>query len=278
MYNILNKAKGIECIRTRDKYIETMSKTVMQCKMDLDDELSRDRFLLFLEECIIEFTEGEKEKLESSLERMYSEFERFTYKNIVEVNIVKTSGKDEWNSAYTRGNTIYLPRKKIEIYSEEELYDLLLHEYFHIHSRCNPEIRNQLYKLMGFKEVNKSDIKSSLIEKVIFNPDAMSIVSTDILHEGKVVEIVPLIIMDNINIDTSLDITKSIKIKGYIKKYDLVKDINEFDLLKEKLLVNTDFPQHPEETLAENFVYLFKKNKEDIDTKLLESMKNILIN
>lgn len=277
MYKILSKKDGVKLITLEDKYISNMSLEVMTSKMGSNSEIDKSEFLNFLSTCVMDFEKNEKELLNTCLKKMFIEFDKHGVENILSINIVKTNGKDEWNSAYTRGNTIYLPMKKMNSYSQEKLYDLILHEYFHIYSRYNEGKRKELYKLMDFEETDKNKIAEKIMKNLIFNPDALTIVSTEIAYKGEAVKALPLIVMEKIDIDSSKDIINSIKMKAYIPELDILVDLKNLEQLTCKLLINTGFPQHPEETLAENFVYLFRSSDKLSDISFIESMRRIMM-
>lgn len=277
MYKILGKEEGQGLINEMDHYLETMSTSVMMAKMNSNNMVELSEFRRYLVESVCDFTNEETQKNKKCLDRMNTELTDFGLRNQMHINIVKTNGKDEWNSAYTRGNTIYLPIKKLQSYGVNELYDLLLHEYFHVYSRMNSQIRRELYELLGFKKCDSKLIPEKVRKYLIFNPDAMEIVVTTIEHEKNKIKVIPLIVMDEIEIDSSKDITASIHMKVYIPEFVQLEDMKRYDELENQLMVNTDFAQHPEETLAENFVLVINKAKKGEHQDFLERMAKVLM-
>lgn len=276
MYKIIEKQEGQNIISKKDVYLSSMSDSVMKAKMRTSGKVTENEFIEYLRDSISEFTPQETERLKRCLTKIQDALNDFGLRNPVAINIVKTNGNDEWNSAYTRGNTIFLPNKKLDSYDEENLYKLLLHEYFHVYSRVNDDIRKDLYGLLAFKKYDTTPIPESIMKHVIFNPDAMELVSAVIDYNGEEHEVIPLIIMEDIAIDSSKDITKSIQLKAYFPELNCLENLSEIESLKDILLMNTDFPQHPEETLAENFVLLIDGWQDHHNKDFLNRMRSVI--
>ena len=66
------------------------------------------------------------------------------------ITFIKTSGADEGGAPYTRGNSVILPKRQVS-QSVKSLERLFYHELFHIISRNNQQLRDELYSIIGFK-------------------------------------------------------------------------------------------------------------------------------
>ena len=89
-----------------------------------------------------------------------------------EVLLVKTSGREERDHAYTRGNAIVLPAARVQSLRGERALRLLAHELFHVASRASPALRDATYALLGFTKVGPITPPSELDDKRMTNPDA----------------------------------------------------------------------------------------------------------
>ena len=87
------------------------------------------------------------------------------------IQMVKTSGAEEGGAAYTRGTAIVLPKGGLAK-SQKEFEKLICHELFHILSRQNPRLREQLYEAIGFTHCNEIEFPPELASRKITNPDA----------------------------------------------------------------------------------------------------------
>ena len=90
------------------------------------------------------------------------------------VFVSKTSGLEEFSFAYTRERTVFFPESIANraIDNPDGAYKILAHEYFHIASRFDPGMRNRLFELIGFQDVENAEYPDEFRERKITNPDA----------------------------------------------------------------------------------------------------------
>ena len=94
------------------------------------------------------------------------------FKLPAKIQLIQSSMQDEGGAiAYTRQNCIVLKEKIFEN-DALSLRKLLLHELFHVISRYNPELRKDLYHILGFSLCNEIQLSDSLRNIQIANPDA----------------------------------------------------------------------------------------------------------
>jgi hypothetical protein len=80
-----------------------------------------------------------------------------------DILLIKTTGWEEGGAnGYTRDNAIYLNQHSLSLH-------LLIHEFFHIVSRTNPQRATSAYGLLGFEEIGEVQYDDLLR---ISNPDA----------------------------------------------------------------------------------------------------------
>ena len=96
--------------------------------------------------------------------------------------LIRTTGKQEFNSFYTCKNAIICP-SSIRLsstylpfigYIRQYIERVFIHEIFHIFSSNNVNIRNELYNLIGFEKIDNLYIPPELNKKIIHNPDDKS--------------------------------------------------------------------------------------------------------
>lgn len=274
---VLGKVDGKEKIRIIDDYLKAMKQFERSLKMGVDTNITLDEFRTFLKENVCEWTNEEKRKLNYSINKLKSQLKALNIFSPNKIYIIKTSGKEEWNSAYTRNNLILLPEKKISSYSYEGLFELLSHEFFHIYSRFNKNNRKRLYELLSFKFIEDNVIPDEIKELCLVNPDALQEVYIEVSYKNKLVKVSPLIMIKSKNVDDTKDILESIKIKLFVIDSGDIIDAEEINEYIEKISVNTNNIQHPEETLAENFTYLLTEKYDIPNNNFLEKMKKILM-
>jgi hypothetical protein len=86
--------------------------------------------------------------------------------------LVKTTGREEADSAYCRGTNVVALSRHFVNAPAAELDSMLIHELFHILSRNSPELRQKLYALIGFKPCAEIGFPPELEAHHITNPDA----------------------------------------------------------------------------------------------------------
>jgi len=246
-------------------------------------------YISFIQNEVLNFTEEEVQKIESSfadIDKMLIKLDiRMNPKNIC---VIKTTGKEEGTKGYTRNNCIIVTNKKFEEANKKGIFELkqfLTHELFHVFSRYNPKIRFQLYRLIGFENNEKINIKSEQNESRVTNPDAanfrFSIDWQDV--NGNVVSYVPFVFSKHkmfdpalnlgmfdyietgycqLDKDNCIDIAKAIKvlsIKGHygtITGKERETPDNYLHPLYDIISSNTGYIMHPEEISADNFSLL----------------------
>jgi hypothetical protein len=94
------------------------------------------------------------------------------FKLPAKILLIQSNMQDEGGAmGYTRENCIVLKEKVFED-DAPSLRKLLLHELFHVISRYNPELRKDLYHILGFSICNEIELSDSLRNIQIANPDA----------------------------------------------------------------------------------------------------------
>jgi hypothetical protein len=194
--------------------------------------------------------------------------------HVPNIDLVKTSGAEEFDAAYTRRSAIMLPESMISlsVTDSRRAYFLLAHEMFHVLSRRDSRLRDDLYALLGFKRVDGFEYPAQLEDRRLSNPDAFEYRHTlTVQSESGSVDIVPVI-------QSLLPLDEVIQLPNFFDALDIVllsvdpgtgealRDGNG-DLIKYNfgntnwvplMLRNSPFIIHPEEVLADNFATLME--------------------
>jgi hypothetical protein len=190
------------------------------------------------------------------------------------IALVKTSGEEEFDAAYTRTHAIMLPKSMTSLPATDSrrAYFLLAHEVFHVLSRTDPLLRDDLYALLGFKTVDGFEYPAELEERRISNPDAFEYSHTLTVQSGsEIVDVMPVI-------QSLLPLSEVIHLPNFFDALDIVllsvdagtgealRD-GHGDLIKYNfgntnwiplMQRNSSFIIHPEEVLADNFATLME--------------------
>lgn len=191
------------------------------------------------------------------------------------IELVKTTGDEEFGgAAYTRGNAIVLPESLVPLPTTDlrRAFFLLAHELFHVLSRMDVRLRDDLYALLGFKAVDRFEYPTELESRRVSNPDAFQYLHGVTLQLGSArVDVVPVI-------QSRLPLSEAIQRSNFLDALDIVllsvdpssgeaaRD-ESGDLVKYNfgntnwvtlMRRNSSYIIHPEEVLADNFALLME--------------------
>ena len=191
------------------------------------------------------------------------------------IDLIKTSGEEEFGAAgYTRRSAVMLAESMTSLPTTDSrrAYFLLAHEVFHVLSRTDSLLRDDLYALLGFKTVDGFEYPAELEDRRLSNPDAFEYLHTLTVQSGsESVDVMPVI-------QSLLPLNEVIQLPNFFDALDIVllsvdagtgealRDGNG-DLIKYNfgntnwvplMLRNSSFIVHPEEILADNFATLME--------------------
>jgi hypothetical protein len=191
------------------------------------------------------------------------------------IDLVKTSGTEEFGAAgYTRRHAIMFPESILSLPATDprRAYFLLAHEVFHVLSRADPLLRDDLYALLGFKTVDGFEYPAELEDLRLSNPDAFEYLHTLTVQSGSEnVDVMPAI-------QSLLPLNEAIQLPDFFDALDIVLlsvDAGTGEALRDSngdpiklnfgntnwiplMLRNSSFIIHPEEILADNFATLME--------------------
>jgi hypothetical protein len=191
-----------------------------------------------------------------------------------EVLLVRTNGSESANQPHTRANAVMLPAQiQQQGYTDVEL---LAHELFHVVSRHQPELANRLYDLIGYDRVGELDWPAGWLPLRIANQDAEHDrhLMRVRLRGGREATVMPVVVTSNPKLppadgDTLLDLidvrllevvpgagtqpTRPVVQGAGQPAWHLPDAVADFAT---KLGGNTDYIQHPDETIADNLMFL----------------------
>jgi hypothetical protein len=268
---LISGQQAIEKLQQADDYISNFSKFDLESRLHSSSATLQDYFK-FIAEHILDWEETSSESITSCIEyinaKCINQLKLLTFPP--RIFVVLTDGQDENDAAYCRNeNVIVIPQGMT--YSER-VRSIFVHELFHIWSKwkTNLTIRDELYASIGYYKipVEKSlDFPANLSLIKITNPDA------------------PIVMKYYINLkkrgDTSDKTYKCTPILHAARAFDINFSSNFFNYLIATTLILDDvtyeplqyfsyeqashfFDQignnigciiHPEEILADNFVF-----------------------
>jgi hypothetical protein len=221
-----------------------------------------------------------------------------------DIRLIKTKAHHyDAEMYYTRENCIIIPAPILKQKNYEAFLQTILHEISHIVTRLNPNVKAQLYALMGFKKIEiPLDMPDALRRRMLTNPDGVDINWANTLTSatGKTVFTLPLLYAK----DTLFD-PKKPDFGDYLgwNYYELAPSADNKTLVVQTIgdrqqstldtrgindlflkNYNTAYIIHPDEIVADNFSLLMLSQKKatllntctEGGKTLLAKMKDVL--
>lgn len=286
-----------------DGYFDQINELDMKLQLRDTNQYKGDRRIL-LEEYRKDF-QNEVTEFDDAYRRQLSQLFKEIFHEIKSVNdqilpdtiiLVALNGRHFGpTGVYTRGQAIAIPMHVLKTTDSEEFRDIMYHEMFHILSRIHEPLGAELYGLIGFEELNAPIVfDSSDQSMILLNPDGLRDNYTISLElADTVLQVIPVIYskVDHYKPEWEtffqyLDF-QLIPISNHGDHYravsiDEAKQLNQMELMSayfDRITQNTQYIIHPDEILADNFMYLFQSEEivKDRDNTLLSAIKQSLI-
>jgi len=267
----LNLQEAQTFLTERDSYTDILSPLDLSLYHSTKETITLTQHLDFLKSTPLEWSEQEKASLNQKIET-FNRVVSNLHLNLslpAEVLLIKTNGEDAFHSHYTRRNGIIFPAGT----DGEIATDLatFYHEMFHIMSRHNPKLGDELFSLIGFSPVKRVEIPAQLEKIRTTNPDAFFYDHAVVVNaRGADRLIVPFmysaIRQEEINgpVDEALVYKLGLlDLSTLSEAAPVLYKVSETNY-KEVVKANSHYYIHPEEILAEDFKLLLLQNTPDI--------------
>ena len=175
-------SEGKDLLLANDKYHAGFSQNDIDFRMQRTGA-TMEEYMAFAGEQARDFTDEEKALIDSYLQAMTASLDEhgYTLPPLDEVTFVKTTMAEEGGAGgYTHGTTVFVSEVALDVLTsignaspgQDSMMLFLWHEIFHCLTRCNPEFRADMYKLVHFT-VHDADyvLPPSVMEYHISNPD-----------------------------------------------------------------------------------------------------------
>ncbi len=282
---------GVAALTRRDDYIKRLSPFDRQVRRRTDRDVSEDELLAFVAGHVVPWTDADVKKLTALIEDLARKAAPWNLKLPRVVLLVKTTGREEGGAAYCRGSAIVLPRNLVGGDSAR-LAKYLSHELFHVLSSHNPKLRDALYATIGFQPSNEVQLPEPLRARKITNPDAPVIKHyITVTQDGRQMELVPVLYSNKPRYDAaggaSLFAYLTFKLMQVEKAgprwrpvlvdgNPVLLDPDDVPGYHEQIGRNTRYIIHPEEILADNFVFLLDGRIDLPTPRVVEQMGKVL--
>ena len=284
--------EGRKVLTTKDEFVRHLSSFDRSARMKVDRPVPEDEFLTFVGKNVSEWTTEEKQSVEESLKNIKELLQAFALSFPATIQLIKTTGAEEGNAAYTRGTAIVIP-KALLAQNQKELTRLICHELFHILSRKNSELREELYGIIGFSRCDDLEFPRELAPRKITNPDApRNDHSIRLQIGGNQCAVVPVLFSSTATYDVKrggeffnyLTFQFLVIEEGSLPHSKVVYENSEPKLVEPRTVTgffeqvgrNTEYIIHPEEILADNFALLILGEQNVPSPEILEKLRNVL--
>lgn len=283
----LDEAAALEGITTDeaegffDKITPLDMKIQMKDNAYTSDEIIKIDYLKHLKSSVKPISESEEKIIRKALHQAFLMCNTIS-KDIFpkDIEIIKTNMNHYGSSVfYTRENRIIIPENLLLREVDEEFYNAILKQVFHLYLRYNYWKRTELYQAIGFQQLDNLEIPKSLQKRILLNPNG---IKPTVIHNlsdnsGEIFSAVPIIYTtEKQEIFRNLSFYSNINFALYkIEHGTLITTIDGASTVDmpsitnfyEQIGTNTTYIIHPNEILADNFVLLalWRNNKSTIN-------------
>ena len=258
----------------RDVYVKNLSAFERAAKIKKGGPVSTDEYLAFIQNQALEWSNADRKKLALVIAEVKPKLAKFANYLPERIRLIKTTGNDEGAAPYTRGASIVLPERFIR-QSVNSLERLFYHELFHIASRGNPKLRDELYAIIGYEKCGPISLPDEMMPRRISNPDAPVIEHCiRVSKDGELRWCAPVLFSRKSKYDPKTGGTFFRYLQFRLMVIDrktskaILKDGKPIlwnhqtvEGFFEQIGRNTDYVIHPEETLANNFIHLMSEKQ-----------------
>jgi hypothetical protein len=262
-----------QILARRDAWAKQLSEFDRGARLKTAEPASLQQFLAFASEAALAWTPGQESAWRPLIDKLSSALSGLNLQ-VPGIELVKTSGREEFGAAYTRGRSIMFPQSlaTVPMTNARAAYFLLAHELFHVLSRSDSRLRDNLYALLGFEFVLGFDYPAEMESRRGSNPDAFEYLHAITLEAGpERVQVIPLL-------QSRLPLSDVLRLPNVLESFDIALvsvdtttgevrrdadghaitynpgNTNWIPLMRR----NTSYIIHPEEVLADNFATLME--------------------
>jgi hypothetical protein len=285
-------SEGRKALTAKDDFVRHLSPFDRAARLKTDKAVSEVEYLSFVGKNVAEWTTEERQEVEAALKKLQPLLQDWPLAFPATIQMIKTTGAEEGNAAYTRGTAIMIPKAELAK-AQKDLAKLICHELFHILSRQNPELREELYGIIGFVRCGDLEFPRELAARKITNPDAPRndhFIGLEIA--GQKCSAIPVLFSRS----ETYDVGRGGEFFDYLDFQFLV--IEEGSSMHPRVVYensspkmagpeavsgffeqvgrNTEYIIHPEEILADNFALLILGEQDVQSPEILQKMKTVL--
>lgn len=278
VFSSAKDASGV--LGARDEFVQRMSPFDRAARLKTDRAVTELEYLAFAAAAGRDWNDAEKKAVTAAFHAIEPQLRTLALPLPRRVLLVKTSGKEEGDTAYTRADAIVLPEKLAG--GGERLPKTLAHELFHVASRANPRFAEALYATIGFHPCKEPPFPPELVPRKLTNPDApRNDYCIAVTVQGMPLDVTPILYSRT----PVYDVARGGEFFDYLQLGFLavptppnprVIGLRELSGFVEQIGQNTQYVIHPEEILADNFSLLATGDTAVRSPEVLERIRRTL--
>ncbi len=283
--------QGRAVLTTPDDFLRSLSPFDRSARLRTNGPVTPEQFTNYIAQQVVEWNDRERSLLGDVALIVSNRLAGWNLPFPESLPIIKTTGLEEGDAAYTRGTAIVMPASDLTK-PAAELEHVFLHELFHVLSRRNPKLRDVLYAQIGFHPCRPVALPPDYAARKLTNPDAPII---EHQLKGRIgerdVHVMPVLFSreatyragDTRPFFAYLEFRLMELERGANGWQPVIRDGNaalhqpaDIGNFFEQIGRNTGYIIHPEEVLADNFVLLMQGKTDAPNPEILTRMAETL--
>jgi hypothetical protein len=264
-FEFASRAQAREILGRQDAYVRSTASLERSVLLKTDEAVTPERFARAMADTALEWTEAERRGFADVLPRLQRFLAPMRWSAPSTILLIKASDRLMEGFPHTRANAIVLQEGMLrDALANPRLMDYLMaHEAFHVLTRADAHLREDLYETIGFRACGSTELPPALAELRLTNPDEPEKRYAIRLAQG---EMMPLVHFASHAIDATQGFSTYARtswlpverIGGRCRVRDERSTTERLEGLYEQVGRNTAYVIHPEEILADNFALLFR--------------------
>ena len=273
-----------EILTNRDDFLVAQSPFDRAARLQTDRNVSEQEYRDFLGSNVTAWTTADTGRLAPMLDGIAKKLEPWHLPFPTNIPLIKTTGREEFGSFYTRGHAIVFPGNLVQTVKAETV----IHELFHVLSRQNPALQAQLYAVLGFSGINDVLAPAEYENRKVTNPDGVrNGWRISVTNQDQNIAVVPtLYVIAGVppsRLGNPLPYFRLMQVENDAGRWSPVLvdgrprllRVNEVTGYYEQVGRNTGYLIHPDEILADNFVLLINHATNVATPRIIDKMKRV---
>jgi hypothetical protein len=264
-FEFASQAQARDILGRQDAYVLSTAARERSVLLKTEATVTPELFARAMAETALEWSEEERRGFAEVLPRLQRFLAPMRWKAPSTILLVKVSDRLMDGFPHTRANAIVLPEGMLrDALARPVLMDYLMaHELFHVLTRADSALREELYSAIGFRACERTELPAALAEQRITNPDAPEKRYAIRLTRGEVMPFVhfaaePIDVAKGFSVHARTSWLPVDRHDGNCRALDERLTTDSLEGLYEQVGRNTGYLIHPEEILADNFALLFR--------------------